>query len=274
MKRLLAFFLFLALAPAVVLAKPSPPDMPVLFEASGFSFSPGRTCENGWIDRSFCIVTEPKAWSPSEFQEVAIWLEELPKSFLAKVQTHGFTVFYRYGHGFEKNLTGGYIRQEPLAWVWGVDRSVNISDLVFFPNVPRDPISNYNFAKRTIFHELAHAFDAGTIGQEFLDLIGWKFVNGEWVLNGIDMQDVQRTYSEVRRLGFEGLNEGDLRKVAASLRLNREYGMRYGFPTVYAMTNPSECFAEIAAHIFVDPAYSSYLKPEIVSWIKSRIATN
>lgn len=164
---------------------------------------------------------------------------------------------------------GTYVRDEPLAWVWGVDKSINISDFVFFAGAPRDPISGYDFAQKTFVHELAHAYDNGTIGADFLELVGWQQVDGAWTLRGVDMAEVNSTYAEVKRIGFEGLN--DPPKLVEAMRLNRDYGMKHGFPTVYAMTNPSECFAEIAAHILVDPAHARYLSFDVVEWFNGLV---
>ena len=245
--------------------RPLPPVMPVEFRISGFDLSPGRSCDNGWIDSSFCLATSPKSWTEEESGKLRSWLSQLPAAFLEKVRSNGFVTIYRYAHGFVKTATNGaYIRDEPLAWVWSVDKSVNISDFVFFASTLRDPISNYDFAQKTLVHELGHAYDNGSIGEDFLKLTGWQESGGKWALRNVDMTEVNATYAEVRRLGFEGLS--DPPKLIEAMRLNRDFGIKHGFPTVYAMTNPSECFAEILAHVLVDPAHAQYLKPEVVEW--------
>ncbi len=250
---------------------PTPPAMPIQFEHHGFKFSPGRSCENGWIDQSFCEATSPKQWNEAEFGAIKRWLSALPSPFLNRVQKNKFNVIYRYGHGFLKGPDGKYVRDEPIAWVWGVDHSINISDFVFFAGAPSDPVSGYDVKHKTFVHELGHAFDAGSIGSDFTSLVGWEQVRGEWVLKNIDMAEVRTTYAEVKRLGWEGLAQGDPRKVIAALRLNREYGMKHGFPTAYSMTNPSECFAEITAHLFVDPIVERYLRPQVVTWFRENV---
>jgi hypothetical protein len=133
--------------------RPAPPVMPVEFRISDFDLSPGRNCDNGWIDTSYCLATLPKSWTTDESEKVRSWLSQLPANFLEKVRSHGFPTIYRYGHGFAKSSTNGtYVRGEPLAWVWGVDKSINISDFVFFAGAPRDPISGYARLSRRTWH--------------------------------------------------------------------------------------------------------------------------
>ena len=249
----------------------APPEMPIQFEFNGFRFSPGRTCDNGWIDGSFCEATEPKQWTEEEFSIVKKWLDALPVSFMAQVRKNQFVTIYRYGHGFAKSPNGKYIRDEPTAWVWGVDHSINMSDLVLLDALPLDPISRYDIRQKTFVHELSHAFDGGTVGQDFLDLLGWQQEAGQWVLKGVDMGKVRSTYAEVQRLGWEGLKEQRSDKIVAALKLNREFGMANGFPTAYAMMNPSESFAEISSHLIVDPKFSQYMKQEVVKWFEKHV---
>ncbi|MCX6116547.1 MAG: hypothetical protein NT027_03325, partial [Proteobacteria bacterium] len=243
-----------------------PPKMPVQFETHGFSFSPGRSCVNEWIDPSFCVATEPREWTQTELSKVGTWISSMPIGLLSRVKANGFDSLFRYGHGFRKSADNiGYTRDEPGAWVWGRDKSINVSDLIFAAS-PLDPFGRYDFSHKTIVHEFAHAFDSGTIDDSFLELIGWRKVDGVWVLSDFDMDEVRATYKRVQKLGFEGLNEHSPQKIAEAIMLNRRYGMERGFPTAYAMTNPSECFAELLSHLIVDPTHREYLSDDILEW--------
>ena len=143
-----------------------------------------------------------------------------------------------------------------------------MSDLAFLNDFPSDPISGYNVLQKTFVHELSHAFDGGTISNDFLELTGWEQHEGRWSLKGVDMDKVRSTYAEIKKLAWEGLNENKTEKIVAALKLNRDFGMANGFPTTYAMITLSECFAEVASHFLVDPIYSTYMNQEVVLWFK------
>jgi hypothetical protein len=161
-----------------------------------------------------------------------------------------------------------YSRGSASGWVFPKDHSIGIADSLLDRPYPRDSFSGFDTRMQVVFHELVHAFDSLehlAYESEFLELLGWRKVDGEYRLNrGPGHEEVGRVVSEMTRLIQE-------RRMEESYRLNREFGLRYGMPTAYSMTSPGECFAEVVSHVFYDPRVSTYMSPEIIDWVRARV---
>ena len=247
-----------------------PPRMPVQGEAFGFAFSPGRGCDNGWIGASWCESTEPKTWVPSEIEKVSRLLGAINEAglpeFLKRIRDKGFTTLYRYGHGFLPKGNNQYAREEHGAWVWGRDTSINVSDIGFAFADAKDPVGGFDLLSVGLLHEMTHAFafEDNVLIRDFALKAGWVEQNGKCFLAGVDAGDIAATVAQMRSLILAG-------KLEEALRLNREYGIEHGFPSAYAMSSPTEGIADVASHLHFDPNASTYMKPELIQWIKDRV---
>jgi len=268
-KYILLFFLYL-FSINLAVAQSEPPLMPVQFTYKDFNFVPGKTCESTWIDNSFCAATGPKPWRSEEANLMIDYLTPLYSgrldAFVRNILNKGFHSIHRYSHGFKPVGNGKYTREEYAAWVWIYDNSINISDLALVPNLPKDPIGGFELQKVAILHEFSHAFSSNEIElmDEFYKLTGWSKHGDAYVLANTDIREVYKIISQSHSLMLAG-------QIEEAIKLNRNYGIKHGFPTAYAMVNPGECFAEIASHVFFDSRIHEYLKPEIIDWAQKRV---
>lgn len=254
-----------------------PPVPTAQFSYLGFEFRPGRPCDNGWIDKSWCEATQPKDWKAFEIEKIKTGFDSFARAlpyFVLQVQANGFRDLYRYTRSFVLLPTGSYA---PLtshgAWVWNWDMSINFGDGMFgFGGVPffyeENPALDVH--RIALLHEFAHAYATGPREQGLRDqflqqVVGWKkSETGQWQLRNFNMNEIKYEMSLVRELASTG-------KFLAALRLNREYGLKHGFPTLYSMTNPDECFSEMVSFSYFDITAEKYLGSQIVSWIKTII---
>ena len=234
----------------------------------GFWFSPGRNCEEPWIDPGWCIATEPKPWKKQEIQLIKAWLQEIENTcphLITGIRNNGYIDLRRYGHGFRKCEDGHYEREEHGAWVWARDKSINFSDFIFLPSLPHYPDIGSDPGQLSLLHELVHAYNLPEpLWQEFLTLAGWGKIDNEWVLKNQNMVEIKTKLNEMRQLAIAG-------KFAEAMTLNREYGIRHGFPTLYSMTNPNDCLSEMAVFVHYDRRASSYMKPSLILWVQKNI---
>ncbi len=242
------------------------------FTFKDFKFSPGKTCETGWIDSSFCEATMPKPWTESEYQAMStliatVYEGKLPH-FLAQILENGFDTFYRYSFSFQRRDQNKYERLDFVGlWVWGVDKSINIADgILNSGDSPLlDPYSKIDIRVFSVFHEMVHAFSMKLAeSKEFLDLIGWVPEGTGHIIRGIAPEEMVLAMTQMKKLSNE-------KKYEELLKLNREFGIKHGFPSAYSMTIPQECFADLAAYIYLDPKVDEYLKPEWIAWFRKNV---
>jgi len=235
-------------------------ELPVQETFHGLSFSPGRPCGQRLFPEELCRTMRPKRWLPNEIAAVRGLLAPLFEpgtglpGFIGRVRANGFGPILRYSSG------------SGSAWVSHKDHSIDVADSLLDREYPPDTSSGFDLRKQILLHELAHAFDIRELvySEEFLGLAGWREENGAYVLPGVDGAELRATVARFIRLIGEG-------KMLEAYRLNRDYGLAHGFPTAYAMTSPSECFAELASHIFYDPTAERYLNAELVRWFRRRV---
>lgn len=89
-------------------------------------------------------------------------------------------------------------------------------------------------------------------------------MDGKWVLKGVDESAIVSMFRKMKELIYSGHLE-------EAVKLNREFGLRHGFPTGYAMINPVECLAELSSYIYYDPRAKEYLRPEVMSWVRENV---
>jgi hypothetical protein len=47
--------------------------------------------------------------------------------------------------------------------------------------------------------------------------------------------------------------------------------MSFPLPTIQSLATPGESFADILAHLILDPTATSYLKPSVVEWFQTQV---
>jgi hypothetical protein len=247
----------------------------VQFQYENFGFASGRTCETPWIDPSFCEVSHPKEWTQDEFRKIASLLQPLYdgrlQNFFARVNANGFNTIYRYQNAWRKISdaenpnTITYTSFDVGMWVWPDDRSINVGDKIFGDSTFEGQVG-FDLQKELVFHEVVHAFEQGKLSysKEFLDLIRWVRVGDVYMVRGVEPMEI---VTLMERMAF--LLENN--RFEEMVELNRKVGLRHGFPSGYAMLNPQECFAELAAYIHYDPNVRDYMKPEWIEWFHRNV---
>ena len=236
------------------------PALPIQKTFHGFHFTPGRPCDHGLMPVDMCRQMVPKAWAPQEIDAAESLLEPLfaPTGglphFMAQIIESGFNFILRYSTG------------SGSAWFSLKDKSLNFADSIISMNYPPDTYSGFDLKKQITLHELAHAFDKQILSRspEFMRLTGWRFENGQYVLARVSPQQVNAAVNEFVRAIHNA-------KLTEAYRINREFGLLHGFPTAYSMTNPGECFAELASHIYFDSRADQYLSPELIRWFRTHV---
>lgn len=246
--------------------------------ARAFEFVGGKTCgPTQKLDASFCKMAEPKPWTAAELNEVQdlaflITHSSRLSCFVSKVSSHGFAKVFRYTYGaYRLHEHEAYVRADRFAmWVYGPDLSINIADRFFAIRLKNDPVSGYPIKQMIFMHELVHAFDVDltlAMGREFLQLVGFEpNVNGSWHLRNVDSSEIDAQVRAWLSLNTQG-------REAEGYRAMRTYAMARGYPSAYAMTNPVEMFAELAAHLAFDPLAERYMDPRVVTWFDRNVFT-
>jgi hypothetical protein len=152
-------------------------------------------------------------------------------------------------------------------WVWSRDLSINIGDAILSADAPAFKAQlGFDMKQNAVLHELVHAYDNGVFSysDEFLDLVGWVRLGQGFVLKGVDPTEMIAFIEQMKTLQ----EEKNFQKLLA---INRKFGIKHGFPSGYAMNNPQECFAEIAAYVFYDPHVRDYMNPEWIEWFQRTV---
>lgn len=167
------------------------------------------------------------------------------------------------GYGYRSKGAFANIRKKDVyAWVINPDE-IYITDLfISSKKIIEDGI--YSFNSYTLLHEMVHLFDyeMGKLSrkQDFLELYKWVEVENEqaqalffskkWVMKEVDQVEL-----ELKRDQLITLMEKGSKNEAAKKSL--EFAADYGLPTMYATTNPVECFAELITNYILAPELNS-----------------
>ena len=140
------------------------------------------------------------------------------------------------------------------------DRMFQLMDVLisscrgYYSDDPRKEIA------MTAFHEMLHAYSEkmGYFENDcgFLAAIGWK----DGAVSGVSSDQLKELMRQKKELI-------DQRKLVEAGEYTRMNGRKFGFPNLYAMTEPRECFAEVVTAYLLDEKMKTYLKPSIVQWL-------
>ena len=241
--------------------------------APQFALHPPARCADA-LDRAHCEASAPKAWTAQEQRAVNDTLErlaahELARGVLAAAHAGGYTGLQRYRTDTQRNAAGVYVTKFGPAFVLFGPKIIGVTDAFFELAELQDPIGNYRIGDLVLLHELAHAYDDRALSTqpEFTALTGWQSIKGRWeYTNRVSISEYNGVYAETVTLYARG------RSLEAWTR-DRSFAtkMRVPLPRIQALATPGESFADILAHLILDPEAATYLPEGVVKWFEQRV---
>ena len=226
------------------------------------------------LDRAHCEAAAPKRWADEEARIINATLgrlnaNELARGVLAAAHARGYSGIYRYGTDTQRSADGTHVAKFGPGFVLFGSKVIGITDAFFELAELRDPIGHYRIGDLVLLHELAHAYDDRALSTqpEFTELTGWKFVDGGWqYTNRISVSEYNGVYADTVTLYARG------RSLEAWTR-DRSFAtkLRSPMPRIQALATPGESFADILAHLILDPEAARYLPSPVVKWFEQRV---
>jgi hypothetical protein len=263
------------------------------FTLSSFAASPidfmtfpdSFECNEKFPHYSFCDAVEFKPWTEAEKDKIKSILKEIDRPELANfyktiqekgIKEKNFTKFYRVTYSStlipnSKMRRAEFIRknENTLIWVNPVTNVIGITDNFFGSNNFIDPYTKLPRDTHAILHELAHVFDIAQkhISSEIKSDLGWSWDGKNDFIRDIDYQKSQDEFKEI----LVYIEQDNTNKTYYEDRIR---GIKYGYPTLYSMTNSHECFAELITYYVLDPKAKEYMSQDIQTKLKEILQIN
>jgi hypothetical protein len=258
---------------AIVVAVSSLTVRSAAFRGRGFLLLPPAPCATA-PDVRRCEVAVPKAWSDAERQLMRATIRRLTSDVLVRglligAQENGFQGLRRYANDTKDDATHGVVPAFNPGFVFYSSKVIGITDAFFATADVRDPLSGYRFGDLVLVHELVHAYDnrQGSRDEGFTSAAGWEFDGSRWrYRNRVDYSSYLGVYADTLTLYATGrYDEARSRDRAFATAL------KFPLPTIQALASPEETFADILAHLILDPRVSTYLDARVVSWFEDQV---
>ncbi len=242
------------------------------------TFEDSFTCSDKSPHYSFCKAVQFKAWTAQEKAVVGAYLKNIKDPrlayFLKTIKERGITKIHRvgfasswYNNSAKRRVEFVRITDKAILWVNPVTHVIGFTDAFFKTTPYMDPYAHVERKQLNVLHELVHVFDIATdhesSAERFQAASGWTWNGKAWVINGVDYDKATAEFQSVLDLAKSK------ETAAAAYSRDRERGRTYGFPTLYAMTDAHESFAEIISYYIFDPTSDSYYSKELVQYVKS-----
>ncbi|WP_413575514.1 hypothetical protein ACLVWU_14330 [Bdellovibrio sp. HCB290] len=241
------------------------------------TFADTFECQDKFPHHSFCEAVQFKPWTEQEKAIVGGYLANINdprlQGILKTIQANGITKIHRVTHSARWFNNPQFRRVEfvrsaekAFLWVNPVTNVIGVTDSFFTGTPFMDPRAQVDRKQINILHELMHDFDIATDHalsmEEFEKASGWGHNGKEAVITTVDYEKSKSDFQQVIALVKE-------KRTAEAYALDRELGMTYGFPTLYAMTNQFESFAEAVAYYIFDPTAANYYSPLLKAYLDS-----
>lgn len=240
---------------------------------SPFSLLPAARCD-GAADVRQCLVARPKDWAADERRALAGTLrllveQELVRGILVGARDNGFAGLRRYATDTKVDATQGRVPKFSPGFVHFPSKTIGITDAFFHTAHVTDPLAGYRFGDLTVLHELIHAYDdrKESLDPRFTTLMGWEFRNGRWTYTKpVRMTEYLGVVAETMTLYGRG-------RYDTAWTRDRSFAttMAFPVPTIQSLAAPGESYADILAHLILDPTASTYLPREVVAWFEERV---
>lgn len=248
-------------------------------ESSAFIFANTYPCAGNAPElcQQELSAVKPKAWSDVEKSELIAIINSLEKAlpgFMAKVESLAPIQMHRITNGTQWNKTSNHFNPYPY---FGDAQSsgMDLTDLSFINDAQIESEYGSTILEHVFLHELAHIYDfaSGNISvrSPFTELTHWMLAGSGDVgqttyasginMQGYDASAVDSVNSQMRDLIAQG-------KYFEAASVTHAYGVKFGYPSSYAMSAPVEDFAESISWEYFDKNASSYLTNPVFSYIK------
>lgn len=241
--------------------------------APEFALLPAANCEIAHDARQ-CQVAGPKDWSENERRVLHETMQrlrahELVRGILAGAYENGYTGFQRYRTDTRSHPTDGHVAKFGPGFVLFTPKVIGITDAFFAMADVNDPLSGYRVGDLVLLHELIHAFDdrKQSSGAGFASLTGWEFKDGRWeYINRVSVSAYNGVFAETVTLYARG-------RYAEAWAQDRSFAtsLKFPVPTIQSLAAPGESFADLLAHLIIDPKAAEYLTPAVVEWFQVNV---
>jgi hypothetical protein len=241
--------------------------------ATSFALLPAERCDQAF-DVRLCEVADPKPWSAGERPLIEDSLRrlaanELVQGLLVAAQDNGYEGLRRFATDTQPDAALGRVAKFSPGFVIYRSKVIAITDAFFATRDVVDTVSGYRFGDLILVHELVHAFDDRKTSAEagFPSVAGWTFQNSRWeYTRPFNWSAYSGVFSDASRLYAGG-------RYDEAWARDRSFAMSLAFPlpTIQSLATPAESFADILAHLIVDPKAPGYLHPELVQWFERKM---
>lgn len=221
-----------------------------------------------------CETAGPKAWTAAEQQVVSDTIERLQASPLVRgivrgARANGYRGLQRYATDTARDAHGAYVTKFGPGFVLYTPKVIGVTDAFFALADLRDARGGYRVGDLVLLHEIIHAYDNRTRSTErdFTSLAGWAFDKGEWqYTNRVGISAYNGVYADTVTLYARG-------RYAEAWTRDRAFAtaLPVAVPRLQSLVTPAESFADILAHLILDPSAREYLQPKMVAWFEQHV---
>ena len=251
-----------------------PDDFQAAIPHQRFSFSPG-TCELG---ADFCAVSTPRPWTATEIDLVKAALDEIAASDLGRrimerARANGFQTVRRFARQARLNTQRLYEPDPVTVAIAHTDelnsvRTIDVTDRFFERGSARDHFSGepgYLLTSEILAHELVHAMD---LDQQYSRPIEFHRAVRLGMPQALQLE-AERISQEREPLIAAGQHDADWRE-------SRSFAivmLRGRLPSMHALENYREAFAEIGAHLVLDVNARKQFEPRVVKYFERAVSS-
>lgn len=250
--------------------------------AEALEFADNYSCNERFPHFSFCEAVQFKAWTSEEQEQVTKILRSFKgprfQKILQHIQRSGFNKLHRVSFSSSwypkpELRRVEFIRRNDkvLLWVNPTTKVVGFTD-AFFTGTPYHDLHVKKDRKEiNILHELIHVFDITSdypsTSDEFKKAAALSWNGKNYDTQSMSGAEIQEAFKKIIELV-------KLKRSKEAYALDREMGIKNGFPTLYGMTSLQEGFAEVVAYYLLDPQAPKYYSPELQAYLDSLLDLN
>ena len=226
-----------------------------------------------------CHERGPRSWKRHEIESLHTAIDDilqrpLGPAVVRESQRHGADVLQRYTLGTENDGTISHIVNAAFHSPSGGRSFIEMTDRFFEKGGQRDQRAQYLLQTRIFLHELFHAIDDhgerfSMVNDEFASLLGLVHTDNGWRRINVTESEEQIQHDVANRI-TQLLTKNQYED---AWNAGRVYATRpdIALPSMRALDSPAEAFAEIGAHLLLDPTVATYLKPQVIDYFRDRV---
>ena len=226
-----------------------------------------------------CHERGPRSWKRHEIESLHTAIDDvlrrpLGPAVVRESQRHGADVLQRYTLGTENDGTISHIVNAAFHSPSGGRSFIEMTDRFFEKGGQRDQRAQYLLQTRIFLHELFHAIDDhgerfSMVNDEFASLIGLVHTDNGWKRINVTESEEHIQHDLANRI-TQLLTKNQYED---AWNTGRVYATRpeIALPSIRALDSPAEAFAEIGAHLLLDPTVATYVKPQVIDYFRDRV---